>query len=64
MEKKNKKRKQSKKRQAIGSQSDSDFDDDGLRQRRQGDPGRGEERLLNQYVKEGERREREHKQEM
>ena len=64
MEKKNKKKKQSKKRQAIGSQSDSDFDDDGLRQRRQGDPGRGEERLLNQYVKEGERREREHKQEM
>jgi hypothetical protein len=64
MEKQNKKKKQSKKRQAIGSQSDSDFDDDGLRQRRQGDPGRGEERALNQYVIEGRRREREHKQEM
>ena len=64
MEKKNKKRKQSKKRQAAGSQSDSDLDDDGQRQGHKRDPGRGEERLLNQYVIEGERREREHKQEM
>jgi hypothetical protein len=64
MEKKNKKRKQSKKRQVPGSQSGSDLDDDGQRLRLQRDPGRGEERSLNQYVIEGRRREREHKQEM
>ena len=62
MEKKNKKRKQSKKRQVPGSQSDSDLDDDGQRQRQQRDPGNAEERELNRLIKEGQRRERDHKQ--